>query len=267
MLSFILFLKKKLKSPGAVRNYVSSARTWTLAVQGTAEHFDTYNVALLKRGLDRSMKHTPAVSPPIWPEHIEHMSRVLDELGKEARVIKAVLLIGYFTALRQSNLIAGSGAARSTHALKAKDVTERTGELWVTVHTSKSAPASGRARVFKLQRHNSPLCCPLVAWKKYARYVHPEQDGPAFVTRMGTHLTVAKVTKLLRAALKFSSYPAPQDFTLHALRRGAVHACANAGSTLDQIRELGHWRSDAVNHYLPPNVIRDAPTTLRACFG
>ena len=59
VLSFIMYLKKQLKSPGAIRNYLSSACTWTLAIKGTAVAFDTYHVAVLKRGLARSMAHTP----------------------------------------------------------------------------------------------------------------------------------------------------------------------------------------------------------------
>ena len=59
VLSYIIYLKKQLKSPGAVKNYISSARTWTLASRGSATAFDTYHVAVLKRGLVRSMGHTP----------------------------------------------------------------------------------------------------------------------------------------------------------------------------------------------------------------
>ena len=56
VLSFILFLKTRLTSPGAVQ-YVSGARIWLLAAVGSAPAFDTYKVGVLKRGLRRTMHH------------------------------------------------------------------------------------------------------------------------------------------------------------------------------------------------------------------
>ena len=72
------------------------------------------------------------------------------------------------------------------------------------------------------------------------------RGAPAFQTEDGVPLSVRGATRMIRSALRGSAYPDPQRFTLHALRRSAVHACVKAGSSLDQVKELGHWASDAV---------------------
>ena len=267
VLSYILFLKEQLKSPGAVKNYLSTARTWTLALKGRATAFDTYNVAVLKRGLARTMDHTPQPALPVSPEQVEHMARVLDRLGKPARVAKAALLIGFFTALRQSNLVASNKEGKSPHALKLEDIRTSKQAIWVTVKSSKTTTAGDRPRVFKLSKHNNSTCCPVTAWRRYERVRRGGRSPLAFVTTSGSALTTNRLTKLLRLALRCSTYPAPHKFTLHALRRGAVHACIRAGSSIEQVRELGLWKSRAVNCYLPPALVSVAPTTLQACFG
>ena len=267
VLSYILYLKKHLKSPGAVKNYLSSARTWTLASQGTAVAFDTYHVSVLKRGLERSMMHTPQPVLPIWPDQVEHMARVLDGLGKPARVVKAVLLICYFTALRQSNLLISGSRRMTPHTLLFKDVRWSEEAVWVTVRSTKTTTNSQRPHIYKLTAHSKRICCPVTAWKRYTNVRKRCASEVAFVTLAGNELTIARVTRMLRLALQHSSYPSPQNFTLHALRRGAVHACIQAGATVEQVRELGQWKSKAVECYLPPVLIQEAPTTIQACFG
>ena len=267
ILSYIVYLKKHLKSPGAVRNYISSARTWTLASQGSAAAFDTYHVAVLKRGLTRSMKHTPQPALPIWPEQVEHMARVLDGLGKAARVVKAVLLIGYFTALRQSNLLISGSKAASLHTLRFEDVNYSKEAIRVTVRSTKTSTSIQRPIVFKLDKHLKRICCPVTAWRKYLKVRKSAGSALAFTSLSGSDLSVPRVTNILRRALEHSSYVTPQSFTLHALRRGAVHACLRAGGTVEQVKELGQWKSKAIDCYLPPVLIEAAPTKLKACFG
>ena len=86
------------------------------------------------------------------------------------------------------------------------------------------------------------------------------------MTTDGTPLSIAGVTRLVRVALKGSDYINPARFTLHALRRGAVHACVAGGASLEQVKELGHWASDAVKAYLPQRSVSAAPATLKACL-
>ena len=247
-------------------NYLSGARTWMSATLRPVAEFDTYRVGVFKKGLNRTMKHTPHRSFPVSPVHLEHMATVLDGLGKEALVVKAALLVGFFTALRQSNLLT-VGRDNTTHTLLRSDITCKHNALQVKVRSSKTTKGLGQCRTYKLTRLEAQLCCPVRAWQKYYKHNKASTSPVAFTLRSGMPLTALAATRLLRVALKGSSYPEPHRFTLHALRRGAVHTCMSNGGTLEQVKELGHWTSKAVACYLPEKVVRAAPTTLKASFG
>lgn len=268
-MAYIVHLKKQFKSPGAVSNYLSGARLWFLATTGTTAPFDTHHVTVLKKGLTRSMAHRPNQIPPLGVGALKHAIRVLDALGKQARVVKALLLIAFFTALRQSNLLVNRNAdLPSEHVLLAKDLQIRKGELLITMHTSKTVKSPADKKTFRVPMTDTQLCCPVRAWQSYTAVTRLDPDAPAFVTTKGVPLTVKGATNLLRKTLMDSDYPDPSRFTLHALRRGAIHACVKAGAKLDSVRELGQWASRAIDCYLPSKgVIADAPATLRAYVG
>ena len=104
LLNYIKHLSDKLASPSAVLNYISGARTWVLAVEGLASAFDTYLVKLLKRGLTRTSNHLPTRAPPLLPMDVRNAIRFYDTIGRNQYILVAVLLLGFFTLLRQSNL-------------------------------------------------------------------------------------------------------------------------------------------------------------------
>ena len=260
VLAFIVFLRTKLKSPGAVLNYLSSARTWCLAATGAVLQFDTYKVSVMKKGLPRVMHHVPSPVPALLPDQLKHMVAVLDELGSAALPVKALLLLGYFSALRQSNLL-------GTHVILTEDVIYTPDSLTIRVRSSKTITSKLKQVSLHIPCIKCSPCCPVKAWFIYARKVKPELTGPALVVSNRIRLTVPSVTKLLRITLQGSTYTDPSKFTLHALRRGAVHGCVKAGASLAQIKDLGQWASNSVDAYLPPKVIKSAFSTLTAYFG
>ena len=267
VISYILFLKDRLTAPGAVHNYLSGARTWFLAAVGSAKAFDTYKVGVIKRGLRRTMPHVTHKVPPITPAQLEHIARVLTELGKPARVVKALAMIAFFSALRQSNLLNNTQTgALSTHVLLARDIKSTRDHLLISVRSSKTIKSPEQRAVLRLPRMPASICCPCEAWDKYVRIAKLDPGEPAFRCRR-SFLTVKRATALIRLALVESSYSNPSEFTLHAFRRGAAHACKEAGSSLETIKELGQWGSNAVFGYLPNRLVHRGPDTLKACFG
>ena len=260
VLSYLVFLKSNLKSPGAVLNYFSSARTWCLSVAGSAQQFDTYNVSVMKKGLTRVMGHVPSPVPALQPDQLKHMVAVLDDLGPSALPAKALLLIGYFSALRQSNLI-------GQHALLTEDVTCTRYKLTLLIRKSKTIISQARRVTLVIPCIPGSSCCPVRAWRQYVHKVKPSLKGPALVLQHHFRMSIASVTKLLRLSLAGSSYENPVKFTLHALRRGAVHGCVKAGASKAQLMDLGQWSSSSVATYLPPRIVKGAFSTLTASFG
>lgn len=206
------------------------------------------------------MSHTPITPPALQPDQLKHMVAVLDELGSSALPAKAALVLGYFSALRQSNLL-------GQHALLTKDILRTKSTLTVHVRKSKTITSHIKQVTLIIPSIPNSTCCPVKTWRQYTRMVKPQQSGPALVLPKQGKLTVAAVTKLLRITLTGSSYPDPNKFTLHALRRGAVHGCVKAGASKAQIMDLGQWTSNSVSTYLPPKTVKTPFSTLTAHFG
>ena len=266
ILSYIVYLKKKLKSPGAVLNYLSTARTWTLAVTGSAKSFDTYRVTTLKKGLKRTMSPVLTNKPPFLIEHLKHVVDVFDSLGSAARVMKAYILIAFCSALRQSNLILHNLLDKEEHVLLARNVSVTKKGLELVIRTSKTTTCYEQ-KLIVIPRASNPQYCPVVAWLNFRVLKAAAHARLAFVTSNGSPLLSRPATNLIRQALTHSTYKRPMSFTLHDIRRASVQTCAKGGATLGQLKALGGWKSDAIFSYLPRELVAKGPSTLSASLG
>ena len=70
IMSYLLKLSDKLKSPASVLNYCSGARTFVKAISGSTAGFDSYAVGLPRKGVQRLSNHMPAVAPPLTPHDV-----------------------------------------------------------------------------------------------------------------------------------------------------------------------------------------------------
>ena len=109
--------------------------------------------------------------------------------------------------------------------------------------------------------------CPVSAWVKYSRHQKGLPSDPAFMTPGGTPLTPKVMTEVLRQGLHQAGHPHAQSLTLHGMRRGAAQACIKNGASLQSVKDLGTWLSDAVYAYVPKTMVIEAPIALSYSFG
>ena len=266
ILSYIMFLGKTLKTPGAVLNYLSTARTWTLIVAGNASAFDTQRVTTLKRGLKRTMSPTKNIKPIFLLEHLKHVVNVFNQLGTSVLVVKAFILIAFCSALRQSNLLLRRVFDREEHVLLAGNVEITEKGLELLINTSKTT-TKYEQRVFIIPPARSAKYCPVVAWRNYRSLKAVRHARLAFVLWDGSPLLSKAATNLIRHALQSSTHSDPKASTLHDIRRGSVRECAKGGATLAQLKSLGGWKSDAIYKYIPKELVIKGPSTLSASLG
>ena len=210
------------------------------------------------------MCHTTYQPPPFLPEHLKHVLLVLKELGKRSLPVRLLIVLAFFTALRQSNLLLRNASDRPVHTLRRADVVLKHDALLVTVRSTKTRSGSGPARVLSLPRLRGSICCPLKTWKAYTVLV--PASWLALALPDGSPLTTRVALPVLRLALTGSTYPDCAKFTLHACRRGAALSLAATGSELALIKQLGDWSSSAVHTYVPKSVIK-AAEPLTSYFG
>ena len=100
LMTYVLHLQTKLKSPSAVMNYISGTRTWVFASDELALAFDMYLMKLMKCGTTRMSSHVPAQAPPLLSIDVRNAIWFYSTIGLNPHELVASLLIGYFTLLR-----------------------------------------------------------------------------------------------------------------------------------------------------------------------
>ena len=267
ILSYLLVLGKTGKTPGTIMNYLSGAKTWVKASLGAVSAFDSYPVSIMKRGIYNNSVHVPKKAHPITPSALKGIVRYLLSAGASTKVFVAALLIGYFTLLRQSNLVPLSAEVESAHSLSFGDVVALPGTLLIRVLSTKTRSRGKAPAVFSLPMIPGSEFCPLNAWQKYAASVSLLPSSPAFVLPSGVPLTSPVLTAMLRLASTGLRSELRHEFSLHGLRRGAAQACESLGVPVEEIMEAGTWQSSCVYAYLRGSPIAKAPAALAKLFG
>jgi integrase len=222
-------------SPPVVANYISGARTWVIRAGGTSEAFDSPIVRQCVAGVARSSTHVPRPVPPLLPEDIRIIADYAGNGGPEGTVIRAAVLLGYFTMVRQSNLLAPDGSTLpGPHTIRRMDVSSTPGGLEVAVRSSKTIKTLRDAVARTVPRAAHPYC-PVEAWARMVALVPAPPTAPAFVLPSGRPLTPAPVQRVIRRALVRVGHPQAQRMTLHALRRGG-------GGPRRHRRRTARWR-------------------------
>ena len=251
ILQYLLHLSDRMKAPGTALNYLSGARIWVRALGGSPAPFDAYPVTLMKRGLHRASSHHTRRAPALTPALLADVQDFLQSAGPNRHVLTAALLLGYATLLRQSNLLLSTNPALHVHALRARDVTRDPSGLLVHVRSTKTIWRAGDDFTIEIPARPDARRCPVAAWDRYASRRRMSPDEPAFVLAPGRPLRAPALLSVLRLALAHAGAPVPEAYTLHSLRRGGAQACVGAGASLDHVKALGSWSSDAVHAYVP----------------
>ena len=189
------------------------------------------------------------------PVDVRNIIRFLDTIRPNRHVLIAALLLGYYTLLRQSNLFYSYSPTDPRHTLRVRDIAIREDGLVVTVRSSKTSTKSSRPFNISVASLQDTAYCPVAAWIAYLSRTRPSQYGPAFINVYGAPLTPHGFISILRMALAAAGHPFPNSITAHSLQRGGAQNCANKGWSLDQIKQLGNCRSDAIHAYVSKDTV------------
>ena len=267
LLSFLLYLSERLKCSGSVMNYFSSVRSWVVAASMTSVCFDAPEILTMKKGIAKNTGHVPSKAPAITPHDFKAIIGFLHALNPRPHVIIAALILGYFTLVRQSNLVVTAPHVHpSMHVIKRADVAVTESALLVTLRSTKTRSQALPPVVFRLPAMPGSPCCPVTAWQEYSNTVCSLPQSPAFVLPDNSPLSARHLLRALRIA-SLAVFGIDKHFTLHSLRRGATQACQSLGLSIDSIMSAGMWRSSAINTYLQALHISSAPAALANCLG
>jgi integrase len=162
----------------------------------------------------------------------------------KAKRDRAMLTIGFFAALRRSELA----------AVDLADITVTPDGLVLTLHHRKT-DQEGQGTSIGLPIKADGLLCPVKAWQDWLA-VRGADNGPAFVNinRGGkiqsNRLSDKDVARLIKNATAAAGYDA-DDFSGHSLRSGFVTTAARAG-VADRLimKQTGHASLTVMHGYI-----------------
>ena len=199
-----------------------------------------------------------------FPIQIGLLEIILFELGryfdgqKYLEILyKTMFILGYYGLLR-----VGEITSSSQHTLKAKNIHigKNKDKILIILYSSKTHGAESKPQEIKIQadtttprnkslvkRHFSPFN--LTRQYLTLRGDYKSDDEPFFIFQGGTHVTANHMRNMLHKMLSRLNINTSL-YNTHSLRGSRSCDLIKYGYTLDQVKMMGHWRSNAVYKYL-----------------
>jgi integrase len=197
----------------------------------------------LLRGARRIRVEQPRQRAPLLLEHLRSIARVINGSSPAHIRTRAVLLFGWATALRQSNIV----------ALDLTDI-ERTDRGVVVLIRREKTDQEGRGRRIGVPLGRHPETCPVRALEAWLACRGPE-PGPVFrrLNRWGRITSygigppvIAQIVKQAVAAIGLD----PRRFGGHSLRSGLITEAVLGGATETQVMaHSGHRSTQVMRRY------------------
>ena len=120
---YVSHLGSVLKATSSVSNYISGAQSWLELAGGDGSVFRSRLVASVKKGVRNNSTHKTRKALPLSVKGVKLVLDYLFSAGDIGVVPASALLLAYFAALRQSNLLSDSTSLwGGQHTLKRADV-------------------------------------------------------------------------------------------------------------------------------------------------
>jgi len=202
---------------------------------------ETERLRMYLRGLRRTLGSAQSQKAPLTPKHLE---LIRWDSGRKGLRDKALILVGFFGALRRSELV----------GLNIEDVEFTPEGAILTIRKSKT-DQEGRGRAVAITYAKRAALCPVRALQEYLA-VRRLKGGEALFTRMH-HYTLTKDRLSAHAvALIVKDYADrigldPRQFSGLSLRAGFVTTAALLGASEEEIAlQTGHKSPTAVWRYI-----------------
>ena len=125
-------------------------------------------------------------------------------------------------------------------------------KVMVRIRSSKN-DQTGQGASVVLVRNNQQEICPVTAIMEFLA-IRPNQSGPFFIHFDGSPLSSGQFAAILKKSVEVAGLN-PFFFSPHSFRIGAATSAAIGGSSVEEIKIMGRWRSECVRGYIRPDRI------------
>lgn len=253
---YVAYLARRLRF-NSIKQYINIIRLFHLEWGFKNPLQDNFKLSMVLRGVRRERAVPPARKLPITPYLLARIRAGLNLRNPREAGAWAAALIMFFSLLRRSNVLPNSLREFNPEKhLRRKDLTISRDSAQLTTRWSKTNQFKERRTVIPLPRTNNTLCPVVAAFQAFRLTPNADPWGPAFGALTSTDF-VDLIRRALAPVVKNTA-----DYAGHSFRRGGACWAFEAGASIEEIRLLGDWKSDAYTAYIIPSALTLAKTTL-----
>lgn len=249
---YIAYLTFTLKSPKSVQNYISGVKKLHSFARVQLPQFSGF-VDIVIDGVKRVLEHTVTQAPPITPDMLKKISKLVNKRDHRQLVIFTAMLLAFYLFLRSSNYTSKTQSSFDPNKqLVRNDITVSGDMVLIHIKWSKTNQFKQRKLLIPLIKVASKSICP-VTWLKYMiNKIPAPKNAPAFVipTRRGLlPLTYPQLNDQIKQwvsgiGLRGSKYSS------HGLRRAGASWAYKVNISSLAIKFIGDWASQAYENYI-----------------
>ena len=247
---YIVYLSDTLKYVSIV-NYVSAVSLIHKLYGYDRSFMDSYLIKFTLSGLRRVLGDPAPARPTLHIQELFAMYSHVQFHSPNERASWACIVLGFRSLLRKSNLVVSS--CTDQHVIRRRDVRFFPWGMLLTISSTKTIQYGQRVITIPITyAPGSPLCAVYWVQRHICDFPSPDPDSPLFLT--SGHLGVKPLTySSLLAYLKDLLRRVGRDSEqvgLHSLRRTGAAYMHSVGLSLEDIRQVGDWKSLAALIYL-----------------
>lgn len=252
MARYIAYLTLTLTSPKSISNYVAGVKKLhAYARLPTPVYTDYLNIVM--DGVTRVLNHVANQAPPITPNMLKKIARLVNKKDIRQVVIFTAMLVAFYLFLRSSNYTAKTlNSFDPQKQLTRQDLKFVGDVILVYIKWSKTNQFRQRKLLVPLVKVRSLDICP-VTWINYmtSKVVAP-QNAPAFCLPNKGKLWPLTYDQLNDQLKKWVSEIGlnGRKHSSHGLRRGGASYAFSINIPALIIKTLGDWASDAYEEYI-----------------
>ena len=241
-------------TPQSIRNYLSGVKPLHVFTGFEFPFYETPELKLTLRGLDRILKHAPSRAPPVTPELLRELIQCASTSPHDL-VFSCAFLFAFFLFARISNLVPASVSSfdPSKQLCRGEIVVTSFG-LSISFKWSKTNQTGSKLLKLPLLYTPDPNLCPVRAYLRMCSCLPAPASAPAFFTdfRAGSYFVITKTqfVSVFRSRLARLGVHNPSRFRGHSFRRGGATWAFHTGVPGELIQIYGDWASDAYKCYL-----------------
>ena len=243
------FLSNSFESVQAIRSYIQAIKHFHFISGYSVKPFEGIKLQLALRGLGRTISKPPRQAQPLSTDILRAIHATLNPLLPNDVVFWCILLFGFFSFARISNLVK---TCYTEFQITRGQVFWSERLMLLNFTRTKTLQFGEKVLKIPVLANPGSKLCPVSAYKEMVRQIPAPADAPAFVTPQGAGLrpyTYSLFERNLKSAIAKVGLD-PSKFSSHSMRRGGASSAFQVGVPTELIQKQGDWASDAYLRYI-----------------